>query len=68
MDQEKIKKLELNLRYNSGIFNSKNEQLLAKCVNELVGKTNELVHYNNEIIEKYNKLRNDFDELKNLNK
>jgi len=38
-----MRKLDLKLNYNSGLFNNKNEQVLAKSINILVDKINELV-------------------------
>ena len=38
-----MKKLDINLNYRSGVFNSKNELVLAKACNILIDKVNELV-------------------------
>lgn len=50
-----MRKLDINLRYNSGIFNSKNEQTLAKAINILVDKINELVDEVEDLKTKANK-------------
>lgn len=57
---KKIKKLNKQMDYTSGLFNSRNEQVLAKAINivfskldEQAGTINELI----EIIELQNKLK-----------
>lgn len=48
---EKIKKLNKQMNYSSGIFNSKNEQLLAKAINMLFEKVDEQTEAINQLIE-----------------
>ena len=47
------------LIYREGLFNSKNEKLLATTVNVLIDKIQDLIESNNMLVEEINSLTND---------
>jgi len=38
-----MKRLNLNLRYNPGFFNNKNDKILMQCINRMSEKIDELI-------------------------
>lgn len=46
------------LIYREGLFNSKNEKLLASTINVLIDKMQDLIESNNQLVEEINNLNN----------